>query len=205
MNLQAQMEKRRKRRKESNRESARRSRLRKRQHLDDLNSQVLYVLDHISLKIHAWYKHIIHFLLLFTCINKYIYISLAFHKHFLNKSKWFLLRSSTPWQQVNQLKDQNKQLGVALRVTRQNLVTVQAHNSVLQTQKMELVSRLGPLTEILSYLNAGTTTTTSSAVNNDAAIMNNNSLTTTTTSGACDVLGATTWNQPVDCLYYRCF
>jgi hypothetical protein len=53
MNLQAQMEKRRKRRKESNRESARRSRLRKRQHLDDLNSQVLYVLDHISLKIHA--------------------------------------------------------------------------------------------------------------------------------------------------------
>ncbi|XP_006660081.1 bZIP transcription factor 11-like [Oryza brachyantha] len=38
--LQAQMELKRKRRKESNRESAKRSRLRKQQHLDDLNSQV---------------------------------------------------------------------------------------------------------------------------------------------------------------------
>jgi hypothetical protein len=40
VNLQAQMENRRKRRKESNRESARRSRLRKQQYLDDLDSQV---------------------------------------------------------------------------------------------------------------------------------------------------------------------
>jgi hypothetical protein len=40
VNLQVQMENRRKRRKESNRESARRSRLRKQQHLDDLDSQV---------------------------------------------------------------------------------------------------------------------------------------------------------------------
>jgi septal ring factor EnvC (AmiA/AmiB activator) len=136
------MENRRKRRKESNRESARRSRVRKQQHLDDLNSQ------------------------------------------------------------VNQLKDQNKQLGVALRVTSQNLVAVQAQNSVLQTQKMELESRLGSLTEILLYLNAGTTaSSTGSAVN--SAFMNNSLL--TATSGACDdVLGASTWSQPVD-LYYRCF
>ncbi|GJM99118.1 hypothetical protein PR202_ga16189 [Eleusine coracana subsp. coracana] len=103
--------------------------------------------------------------------------------------------------QVDQLKDQNKQLGAALKVTSQSLVAVQAQNSVLQTQKMELESRLGSLTDILLYLNAGTTTISTSSFAN-AAIMNSG---ITTTSGACDVLGASTWSQqPVD-LYYQCF
>ncbi|TVU09057.1 hypothetical protein EJB05_42497 [Eragrostis curvula] len=98
--------------------------------------------------------------------------------------------------QVNQLKDQNKQLGTALRVTNQNLVAVQAQNSVLQTQKMELESRLGSLTEILLFMNASTT----SAAANTTTM--NNSI--TTINSGCDVLGASTWGQPID-LYYQCF
>jgi hypothetical protein len=68
---------------------------------------------------------------------------------------------------------------------------------------MELESRLGPPTEILLYLNAGTAASTAGSAVNTAAFMNNS---LTTTSGACDdVLGASTWShQPVD-LYYRCF
>jgi hypothetical protein len=203
VNLQAQMENRRKRRKESNRESARRSRLRKQQHLDDLDSQVgtyifMPALTYKS-KNSSWCKHAqIHFFPL------YIYAEWRHINYFPTNYSIKILNNPLSWYQVNQLKDQNKQLGVALRVTSQNLVAVQAQNSVLQTQKMELESRLGPLTEILLYLNSGGTaaSTAGSAVNTAAAFMNNNSL--ATTSGACDVLGASTWSQPVD-LYYRCF
>ncbi|KAL6838997.1 hypothetical protein ACP4OV_031224 [Aristida adscensionis] len=98
--------------------------------------------------------------------------------------------------QVKQMKDQNKQLSVALSITNQNLVAVQAQNSVLQTQKMELESRLGALTDILLYMNASTSNT--SAPTNPAA-MNNLAYT-----GACDIVGASTWSQPID-LYHRCF
>uniref|UniRef100_A0A0A9GYA3 BZIP domain-containing protein n=2 Tax=Arundo donax TaxID=35708 RepID=A0A0A9GYA3_ARUDO len=93
--------------------------------------------------------------------------------------------------QVKQMKDQNKQLSMALSITSQNLVAVQAQNSVLQTQKMELESRLGALVEILCYMNASAPT--SSATLNSI----------TTTSGACDILGASTWIQPID--LYQCF
>ncbi|KAL6643368.1 hypothetical protein ACP70R_018971 [Stipagrostis hirtigluma subsp. patula] len=95
--------------------------------------------------------------------------------------------------QVKQLKDQNKQLSMAVSITNKNLVAVQAQNSVLQTQKMELESRLGALTEILLYMNASTTNTCATT---DPATMNN-----ITPISACDVLGASTWSQPID-LYY---
>ncbi|OEL22266.1 hypothetical protein BAE44_0016714 [Dichanthelium oligosanthes] len=100
--------------------------------------------------------------------------------------------------QVKQLKDQNKQLSMALSITSQNLVAVQAQNSVMQTQKMELDSRLGALTEILCYMNAITSTSTSAPTN--PAMVNN-----ITSSSAYYLLGAScTWNhQPID--LYQCF
>ncbi|XP_062198924.1 bZIP transcription factor 44-like [Phragmites australis] len=96
--------------------------------------------------------------------------------------------------QVKQLKDQHKQLSMAMSITSQNLGAVQAQNSVLQTQKMELESRLCALTEILLYMNSSTSAPTNPATMNSL----------TTTSGACDSLGASTWSQPID-LYYQCF
>lgn len=100
--------------------------------------------------------------------------------------------------QVNQLKDQNKQLSMALSITSQNLVAVQAQNSVLQTQKMELDSRLGALTEILWYMNSSTSTSTAPT---NPAMVNG----FTTWSSASDILGASAWNQqqPID--LYQCF
>ncbi|XP_006660520.1 bZIP transcription factor 44-like [Oryza brachyantha] len=96
--------------------------------------------------------------------------------------------------QVNQLKSQNQQLSMALGLTTQNLVAVQAQNSVLQTQKMELQSRLCALTEILMCMNSSTTTTTSAATTIPA------------TASACDVFGASSWNQtPIDLYQYQCF
>ncbi|CAN6204112.1 unnamed protein product [Urochloa humidicola] len=96
--------------------------------------------------------------------------------------------------QVKQLKDQNKQLSMALSITSQNLVAVQAQNSVLQTQKMELDSRLGALTEILCYMN------TSASASTNPAMVNN-----ITSSNSYDLLGASCiWNQqPID--LYQCF
>lgn len=67
--------------------------------------------------------------------------------------------------QVKQLKDQHKQLSMAMSITSQNLGAVQAQNSVLQTQKMELESRLCALTEILLYMNSSTSTSTSAPTN----------------------------------------
>jgi len=100
--------------------------------------------------------------------------------------------------QVKHLKDQNKQLSLALSITSQNLVAVQAQNSVLQTQKMELDSRLSALTEILCYMNAITCTNASAPAN--PAMVNN-----ITSSSSYDLLGAScTWNQqPID--MYQCF
>uniref|UniRef100_A0A0A9DG13 BZIP domain-containing protein n=1 Tax=Arundo donax TaxID=35708 RepID=A0A0A9DG13_ARUDO len=91
--------------------------------------------------------------------------------------------------QLKQMKDQNKQLSAALSITSQNLVAVQAQNSVLQTQKMELESRLGALIEILCYMST-------SAPTNSATV---NGI--TTTSSTCDILGASTWIQAID----QCF
>ena len=95
--------------------------------------------------------------------------------------------------QVNQLKNQNQQLSMALRVTTQNLVAVQAQNSVLQTQKMELESRLCALSEILLCVNSITSTT---GATTNAATMG------IAASSACDIFGASTWSQPID--MYQC-
>ncbi|WVZ64344.1 hypothetical protein U9M48_013877 [Paspalum notatum var. saurae] len=107
--------------------------------------------------------------------------------------------------QVNQLKDQKQQLSMALSMTSQNLVAVQAQNSVLQTQKMELDNRLGALTEILWYINSSSTGPSSAAPTNPAMVMSSS---ITTSGSACDVLmGASTWNNqlPIDLYQYQCF
>ncbi|KAJ1289169.1 hypothetical protein BS78_02G143800 [Paspalum vaginatum] len=104
--------------------------------------------------------------------------------------------------QVKQLKDQKKQLSMALSMTSQNLVALQAQNSVLQTQKMELDSRLGALTEILWHMNSSTGPSSTAPIN-PAMVMSSS---VTASSSACDVLGASTWNQlPIDLYQYQCF
>lgn len=87
---------------------------------------------------------------------------------------------------------------MALSITSQNLVAVQAQNSVLQIQKLELDNRLGALTEILWYMNASTSTST--APTNPAMV---NSI--TTSSSAFDMLGASAWNQQPIIDLYQCF
>ncbi|NP_001167995.1 bZIP transcription factor 44 [Zea mays] len=107
--------------------------------------------------------------------------------------------------QVDQLKGQNKQLNLALSTTSQNLVAVQAQNSVLQTQRMELASRLGALTEILWCISSSTGT---AAPPTNPAMVNGGVTTTWSWSDASgDILGASAWNhqqqQPIDA--YRCY
>ena len=94
--------------------------------------------------------------------------------------------------QGKQLKNQNQQLSMALSMTTQNLVAVQAQNSVLQTQKMELESRLCALSEILLCMNS--ITNTSAATNPSTMGI--------TSSSACDIFGTSTWSQPID--FYQC-
>lgn len=93
---------------------------------------------------------------------------------------------------------------MALSTTSQNLVAVQAQNSVLQTQRMELASRLGALTEILWCISSSTGT----AAPTNPAMANGGIMTTWSWSDACgDILGASAWNQqqqqPIDA--YRCY
>jgi len=95
--------------------------------------------------------------------------------------------------QVDQLKNQRQQLSMALGMTTQNLVALQAQNSVMQTQKMELESRLCALGEIICCMNAITNTTNPATIAMGA-----------TTSSAYDIFGTgSTWNQPID--LYQCF
>ncbi|XP_037440834.1 bZIP transcription factor 44-like [Triticum dicoccoides] len=89
--------------------------------------------------------------------------------------------------QVDQLKNQSQQLSMVLGMTTQNLVALQAQNSVMQTQKMELESRLCALGEIICCMNSITNAA------NPAAAMG------ATASGAYDIFGAgSTWSQPID-------
>lgn len=62
--------------------------------------------------------------------------------------------------QVTQLTKDNNQILTSINFTTQHYLNIEAENSVLKAQMMELSQRLDSLNEILSYLN--TTTTTSS-------------------------------------------
>jgi len=95
--------------------------------------------------------------------------------------------------QVDQLKDKNQQLSMALSMTTQNLVAFQAQNSVMQTQKMELESRLCSLGEIFYCMNSISNTANPAAMG-------------ITTNSVCDIFGtSSTWSQPIDLYQYQCF
>lgn len=56
--------------------------------------------------------------------------------------------------QVAQLRKENSQILSNVNVTTQHYVNVEAENSVLRAQMMELTHRLHSLNEILNYLNS---------------------------------------------------
>lgn len=56
--------------------------------------------------------------------------------------------------QVGHLKKENSEILTALNITTQHYLGVEADNSVLRTQVMELNSRLQSLNEILCYMNS---------------------------------------------------
>lgn len=56
--------------------------------------------------------------------------------------------------QASQLRKENAQIVTALNVTTQHYLGVEAENSVLRTQMMELTHRLQSLNEILNCMNA---------------------------------------------------
>ncbi|KAI3464912.1 hypothetical protein Pfo_021575 [Paulownia fortunei] len=58
--------------------------------------------------------------------------------------------------QVTQLKKENSQILTSMNVTTQHYVNVEAENSVLRAQMMELTQRLHSLNEILNYINSST-------------------------------------------------
>ncbi|GFQ03623.1 ocs element-binding factor 1 [Phtheirospermum japonicum] len=56
--------------------------------------------------------------------------------------------------QVSQLRKENGQISSSINVTTQHYVSVEADNSVLRAQMMELTQRLNSLNEILNYINS---------------------------------------------------
>jgi len=61
--------------------------------------------------------------------------------------------------QVSELRKENGQILTTLNITTQQLLVVDAENSVLRTQMMELSARLQSLNEILHCMNANNTST----------------------------------------------
>ncbi|XWS21027.1 hypothetical protein CRYUN_Cryun30bG0019800 [Craigia yunnanensis] len=59
--------------------------------------------------------------------------------------------------QVSQLKNDNNQILTSINFTTQHYLNIEAENSVLRAQMMELSQRLDSLNEILNYLNSPTT------------------------------------------------
>ncbi|KAL3639129.1 hypothetical protein CASFOL_017036 [Castilleja foliolosa] len=57
--------------------------------------------------------------------------------------------------QVDQLKKENGQISSGINVTTQHYVSVEADNSVLRAQMMELTQRLDSLNEMLNYIETG--------------------------------------------------
>ncbi|MBA0838444.1 hypothetical protein Goarm_004257 [Gossypium armourianum] len=58
--------------------------------------------------------------------------------------------------QVTQLVKDNNQILTTINFTTQHYINMEAQNSVLRAQMMELSQRLESLNEILNYLNSGT-------------------------------------------------
>ncbi|XP_051124474.1 bZIP transcription factor 44-like [Andrographis paniculata] len=58
--------------------------------------------------------------------------------------------------QVAQLRDENQQILTSVNLTTQHYVNVEAENSVLKAQMMELSHRLQSLNEILNFINSST-------------------------------------------------
>ncbi|XWS25816.1 hypothetical protein CRYUN_Cryun27aG0099600 [Craigia yunnanensis] len=59
--------------------------------------------------------------------------------------------------QVTQLKKDNNQILTSINFTTQHYLNIEAENSVLRAQMMELSQRLDSLNEILNYINSPTT------------------------------------------------
>lgn len=59
--------------------------------------------------------------------------------------------------QVTQLRQDNNQILTSINFTTQHYLNIEAENSVLRAQMMELSQRLDSLNEILNYLNSPTT------------------------------------------------
>ncbi|CAN4122893.1 unnamed protein product [Withania somnifera] len=70
--------------------------------------------------------------------------------------------------QVTQLKKENSNILNSINMTTQQYANVEAENSVLRAQMMELTQRLQSLNEILSYINSNNIS------NNNNVIINNN-------------------------------
>ncbi|EEF52622.1 Ocs element-binding factor, putative [Ricinus communis] len=62
--------------------------------------------------------------------------------------------------QVSQLRKDNSQILTSINITTQHFLNVEAENSILRAQMMELSQRLDSLNEILNYIN----TTTSNGI-----------------------------------------
>ncbi|KAF9683070.1 hypothetical protein SADUNF_Sadunf05G0173900 [Salix dunnii] len=58
--------------------------------------------------------------------------------------------------QVTQLRKDNNQILTTIKVTKQHYFNVEAENSILRAQMMELNHRLDSLNEILNYMNTST-------------------------------------------------
>lgn len=56
--------------------------------------------------------------------------------------------------QVGQLRKENNQILTSINVTTQHYLNVEAENSVLRAQMMELTQRLDSLNEIINYMNS---------------------------------------------------
>ncbi|KAJ4834356.1 hypothetical protein Tsubulata_038376, partial [Turnera subulata] len=90
--------------------------------------------------------------------------------------------------QVTQLRKDNSQILSSINITTQRFLTVEAENSVLRAQMVELGHRLDSLTEILNYID-----TTS----NEIYEMNHQDLQTNVADGFMNPLNMVYLNQPL--------
>ncbi|XP_010548308.1 PREDICTED: bZIP transcription factor 2-like [Tarenaya hassleriana] len=66
--------------------------------------------------------------------------------------------------QIDQLKDENRQIATSLTVTTQLYMKIQAENSVLNAQLSELSSRLQSLNDIIGFVSASSNSATSGEI-----------------------------------------